>query len=555
MTSDRVRLEAWFISSLAKASHCQKHSAVQPTCTYFTSTRRPISENGQGTTEHISSQKDPNLKAPQQSNYTFHPNTTKEELLALVDDYGGESFTDGLPLMEPPNLYRHPDGPHLTVTDKEEEDWPPPHCAWPCSPDAEAKIELLDLALKDFTRDPEEVYKLYRDIPAPRAPYLESKTRHRLLRHLAVVERKDEHSMLRYFSVIDDMKGAAIPLTTSEWTSAISFAARYVHRSTEAEVEAALQMWREMEHIVGVKGNDATFNVLFDVACKAGKFTLAEMIYKEMEERGFRYNRFHYVSQIHYYGLKGNGDGVRAAYKALIDAGEIVDTVVLNSVISALIHAHEANAAANVYERMKQAHLVNRKSRIPPKDFKSRREINLSLLKLAKTARRDPTKLEEYRQKSIIAPDTQTYRILVNYFAVRAGELDKVAKYLDEMKWFEIPLHGALFLALLKGFALHGGIRYTEWTDDRLESVWKSFLRAIDDGVADLYISKWIALWALKAFLKCSGKSRTIDIWEEIRQRWKPSEVDMDFILKTLRPLIEGEDMAEKRFDWLLGSL
>jgi pentatricopeptide repeat protein len=557
MTSDPVGLEAWFISSLANASQCRKHSAVQPTCTYFTSTRRFVSGEGQGTAENIPGRKDQDPKTLKDSSdeYAFPPNTTKEELMALVDDYDGESFTDGLPLVEPPNLYRDPDGPHLTVNDKEEDDWPPPHCAWPCSPDTEAKIELLEHALKDFSRDPEEIYKLYRDLPVPRAPYLESKTRHRLLRHLAVVERKDEYSMLRYFSVIDDMKGTAIPLTTSEWTSAISFAARYVRRSTEAEVEAALQMWREMEHIVGVKGNDATFNVLFDVACKAGKFTLAEMIYKEMQARGFTHNRYHHVSQIHFYGLKGNGDGARTAYKALVDAGEIVDTVVLNAMISALIHAHEANAATNIYERMKQAHLGNKKSRLPPKDFKSRREINLSLLKLAKVGRRDSTRLEEFRQKSIIAPDTQTYRILINYFAVRAGELDKVAKYLDEMKWFEIPLHGALFLALLKGFALHGGIRYTEWTDDRLESVWKSFLQAIDEEAEDLYISKWIALWALRAFLKCSGKSRTIDIWEEIRQRWKPSEEDMDFIMKTLRPLIEGEDMAEKRFDWLLGSL
>ena len=121
--------------------------------------------------------------------------------------------------------------------------------------------------------------------------------------------------MLRYLSVVDDMKGTAIPLSTYEWTSALSFASRYVARSTVVEVESALHMWREMEHVAGVKGNDATFNVLFDVACKAGKFTLAEMIYKEMRARGFEFTRYHHVSQIHYYGLKGDGDGARAAYK------------------------------------------------------------------------------------------------------------------------------------------------------------------------------------------------------------------------------------------------
>jgi pentatricopeptide repeat protein len=361
--------------------------------------------------------------------------------------------------------------------------------------------------------------------------------------------------MLRYLSVIDDMKGTAIPLTTSEWTSAISFAARYVGKSTELEVEAALHMWREMEHIAGVKGNDATFNVLFDVACKAGKFTLAEMIYKEMEKRGFEFNRFHHVSLIYYYGLKQNGDGARAAYKALIEAGEIVDTVVLNSMISALIGAHEANAAENIYERMKRNHLEHSGSQLPPKDYKARRQINRILMQMAKVAKVDRSKGREFQQRSIIAPDVHTFRILVNYFAVRAGELDKTAKFLDEMKWFELPVHGALFLALLKGFAIHGGIRYTHWTEERLESVWKSFLGALDGEVENLYISRWMVTWALRAFAKCSGKSRTIEVWEEVKQKWDPGEADLDFVMDNLRPLLEAKDMAERRHDWVLGSL
>ena len=208
--------------------------------------------------------------------------------------------------------------------------------------------------------------------------------------HLGIVERKDEHSMLRYLSVVDDMKSTAIPLTTGEWTSAISFASRYVARSTEVEVESALHMWREMEHIAGVKGTDGTFNVLFDVACKAGKFTLAEMIYKEMHARGFEFNRFHHVSQIHYYGLKGDGDGARAAYKTLVEAGEIVDTVVLNAMISALITAHEPNAAENIYERMKKIHLESSGSALQPRNYKSRRVINAVLMKMAKIVKAEP---------------------------------------------------------------------------------------------------------------------------------------------------------------------
>ncbi|KAG0652281.1 pentatricopeptide repeat-containing [Hyphodiscus hymeniophilus] len=555
-------LEACFFNSLAAAGQCRKHNLKQPVpCTLSTSRRSNISTKWQQAKaatfkrqNHTSAspmEEDRVLKQP-----VLEPNRTKEELMALVDQYGGESFTDQLPLLEPPNLYQPSDGPYLTVSDKEQDDWPPPQHAWPASEVTMAKLNALGEALRDSSKDPEDIFLLYRDLPAPRVPYLEANTRHRLLRHLAIVERKDERSMLRYFSVVDDMKGAAIPLKVWEWTSALSFASRYVAKSTEVEVEAALHMWREMEHVAGVKSNDATFNVLFDVACKAGKFVLAEMIYKEMQTRGFEFNRYHHVSQIHYYGLKSDGDGARAAYKALVDKGEIVDTVVMNAMISALIRAHEANAAEYIYERMKKIHIETSGSVLPPKSYKARREINKVLMKLAKLAKSKPEMQQVFQRKSILAPDLHTFRILVNYFAIQAGELDKTTKFLDEMAWFEIPVHGALFLALLKGFALHGGIRYTHWTEARLENVWKALLQAIDDDAIDMYMSKWMVVWALRAFAKCSGQPRMVDVWEHIKEKWDPGEEEEDFVVSyALRPLLDGEDMSVKRFDWLLGSL
>ena len=81
-------------------------------------------------------------------------------------------------------------------------------------------------------------------------------------------------------------------------------------------------------------------------------------------------------------------------------------------------------------------------------------------------------------------------------------------------------------------------------------------MRTLDSGVhGDFYISKWIVVWALRAFAKCSGKSRTVDVWEEIKQKWHPEEAEMDFVFETIRSLLDGEDMAEKRKDWILGSL
>ena len=584
MILNTAAFEAWFISSLANAGNCRAHTRrctllptyLRPGRPYLSSEHRPrfgfTSQRHQHTKiDLLDEGGNPSCANPTpnpastpcrsqeqitevEEDYEPEPNRTREELMALVDQYSGESYTDQLPLLELPRLYQPSDGPRLTVSDNPEDEWPPPHHAWPGSPKIRKSLETLRAALRDERIEPEEIYQLYRVLPAPRAAYLDSNTRHKMLHHLAVVERKDEQSMLRYLSVVDDMKSTAIPLNSTEWTSAISFVSRYVHKSSAVEVEAALHMWREMEHTAGVQSTDATFNVLFDVACKAGKFTLAKMIYKEMEARGFEFNRYHHVSMIFYYGMQRNGDGARAAYRSLVEAGELVDTVVLNAMISALIRSKEPNAAENVYERMKKSYIERSGSPMPPKDFKSRRHITKVLMKMALIARNDMSKQEEFQRRSIIAPDLHTFRILINEF-VSSGDLERTAKYLDEMYRFSIPVHGAIFNALLKGFAIHGGIRYTDWTAARLEEVWISLLKAMDDNVEGLYISKWMVVWALKAFAKCSGKSRCIEVWEEIKTVWDPGEADLDFVMGALRPLLEAADMAGKRKDWLLGAL
>jgi hypothetical protein len=176
-------------------------------------------------------------------------------------------------------------------------------------------------------------------------------------------------------------------------------------------------------------------------------------------------------------------------------------------------------------------------------------------MKMARSSKCDPEKRKLFQAKSIIAPDLHTFRILVNHYAVDLGELDKTARLLEEMKLFELPLHGALFLAIFKGFSRHGGTRYTQWTEVRLEKVWKSLLYTLKDEHGDVHLSRWMVHWILSAFAKCSGKARTLSVWQDIKKIWKPNEADLDFVMNTLRSLLEAPDQAALRYDWVLGSL
>ncbi|EPE36813.1 hypothetical protein GLAREA_08976 [Glarea lozoyensis ATCC 20868] len=555
-------LEQWFIKSLATAGLCNKHNTKSQAPNNPFSCRRlhisarkahlnPLTFRRQHSTQVV----------VKQSNYDndedywdSQSTRTKEELLQLVDQYAGNSHAIELPLVELPVLDQSQQTATSTTAGQVEDEWPPPNYVRPTKSTHTTKLKELQSLIRNKESDPDLIYQKYRELPGQRATYLAPKLRHEFLRRLYTIEKKDENSMLRYLSVVDDMKNAAIPLTTIEWNSAISFAARYVVKSTEVEVEAALYMWQEMEQVAGVPASDVTFNILFDVACKAGKFALAEMIYKEMGKRGIRYTRFHHVSLIHYYGLQRNGDGARAAYNQLVEAGEIVDTVVLNAMIAALISSYETNAAENTYERMKRMHNDQAVPRLPPKDYLSQRAITRSLKRMAIIGKDNPTLKESFQKRSIVAPDLHTYRILVNHYSIQAGELGKVAMLLEEMKFYGLPVHGAMFLALFKGFAIHGGIRYTDWTSARLEKVWSAFLSILDEQQSNLHVSRWMAAWALRAFSKCSGEDRTLMAWKEIRIRWQPNEMEISFVMEHLKRLIKERETIDRHDSWILGA-
>ena len=403
-------------------------------------------------------------------------------------------------------------------------------------------IEDITHALNDESATPETLYELYRALPFPRVSFLSMDMQRRLLKRLSIVERKNQRTMLRYLSIVDDMKAAGLSLTSSEWSSAIAFAGRCFTRVTAAEVESALHIWKEMEFVAAVKGTNVTFNILFDIATKAGKFVLAEMILKEMKARRLAVNRFARVGLVYYHGLKGDGDGVRKAYREFVEAGEIVDTVVLNCVIVSLIRAGELPAAEQVYERMKRMHARRSGVRLPSHDWKGSRELGRILDRAARSYRCDPEKLQQLQDEQSLAPNLRTFSIFVDHHVTRTGELQRVATLLDEMQFFGVALHGSIFVKLFKGFATHGGIRYSSWTGARLENVWRSFQKVVDEEIGSIRVSKWTAIWALRAFTKCCGKQRTLQISEELESRWKPDASESEIITDVLHKLMNGKD-------------
>ncbi|KAI0136789.1 hypothetical protein BJ170DRAFT_603193 [Xylariales sp. AK1849] len=473
------------------------------------------------------------------------PKRLREELLAFVDQYEDVTVEEQLEFLRDPYMRRYapPATPKLTISDNVHHMYAPlPEDVQREGPEEQEIVTKLRASvfsrlLRPHSVDTDTIYDLYRALPEPRITFLPARLRHALLAALGVTERKNAKSMLRYFAVVADVKNSGFSLSGAEWNTAISFASRYVATTTVVEAEAALHLWREMEHEAGIKGNEATFNILFDAASKAGKFALAEMIYQEMNTRGIHFNRYHHVSLIHFFGLKMDASGVRAAYKEMVQAGEIIDSLTLNCVITGLLRSGEDDAAERVYEKMKTSD--ERSKLIPHRDYAFNKMVTKVLMMFAKMGRVNPEMHSGLQGTGMVTPDLHTYRILLNHFGVRRGQMSKVAQYLDEMKFFRVPLHGAIFLALFKGFAVHGAVTASEWSLQRLTSVWGAFLDAYDAGADGLYINTWIAMWALRAFARCSqSRQHVLAVYEDLKLRWDLDATNESFMLDFLHKLL-----------------
>ncbi|KAL5593978.1 hypothetical protein BROUX41_001030 [Berkeleyomyces rouxiae] len=473
-----------------------------------------------------------------------------EDLLAMIDDTPVRHVEHYLDFHQDTYLrrYANADGPRLMTSDKPDDyDYP----------SLEDSVGRSDHSLQVYTEllvvvrqrsrgysrmSLASIFRIYQKLPEPRMLHISAAMRHRLLRLFGTPERYDSPAMLRYYSLVEDVKTCGLTLTHYEWNYSLAFAKRFIRNKTESWITVALKIWRQMEHESHVRANEVTFNILFDAATKCGNFALAKVLYSEMMSRGIKFNRYHHVSLIHYFGLRQDGDGVRAAYKDMVLAGEMIDVVALNCVITGFLHAGEEVAADYLYARMKSRSSDSGHGP-PPADYRARRVITRVLMMWAKLARRHPRLRGRMQANANMAPDTRTYRIMVQHYAVCLGDMTRVAAYLDDMRWFRVPMDGRIFVTLFEAFSRHGGTYSgADFSKKRLQSIFTALLSAIDNGVESVYVDTWMVMWALRAFMRCGGELDVLDAYAQLRKRWALDETKAVHLEQFMQRVVERRD-------------
>ncbi|KAJ9251371.1 hypothetical protein DTO207G8_5474 [Paecilomyces variotii] len=355
-------------------------------------------------------------------------------------------------------------------------------------------VERFVAALWDETKSTQYIFRLYREIPSPGVAYLSKRSRGFLLRRFADPPDRRWIDARRYLALIEDMNAAGLPVSRALWTSAIHFAGRASGRVFKRDLRRAIGIWHQMERVAGIESDNVVFSTLFDIAIKAGQYTVADRLMEEMKTRGIPFRRSLKVSKIYYHGFLRDVEGIRQAFDDFIKSGEIVDTVVLNCLIVSFLRAGEPGTAEQLYDRMMEAQKKLEKElqagnqRLPHhptlasdmptyrKRMKElRRTLNLS------TSLRDELP-EEHRllQASLsMAPDTRTFHIFLSYHASQTGNLFAFMSVLKDMeRTFDVPPRAMVYLFLFEGFARFGRKR-RQWSAERLQDVWKSYLRLL----------------------------------------------------------------------------
>ncbi|KAF1967634.1 hypothetical protein BU23DRAFT_658862 [Bimuria novae-zelandiae CBS 107.79] len=546
--ADGVRMDNLFIQALARAGSCPLHAkqistlreVVPFAATHHKTRRKSTSSRAERKVDEPAAATD--KKGP----FKIAKKFAQEELKALVDYYGID--TDPAPEEEPPEA-----GSLVWNVGDDHEPWPPKE-----PKDAEL-IEKLRYLLQQDEASHDEIFGTYQQLSDPRIVYLPSPLIRDMLHYLSIVERPTATALQRFLSILDDMKTAHIHISRSEWNSAIYLSGRYMGAVSGDALQSSLYLWRDMEQRANIKGSTVTFNVLFDIAVKAGKFTLAELFLKEMKARGLKLHRHFRVSLIYYNGVMQNGSGVRRVYQEMVDAGDIVDTAVMNAVIAALFRAGEPSAAEHVFERMKRLATTGSTSPFSaPGDFRinkfdrtwrGQRKLGLHLTHEGRRLKwnDDDEALKALQDWAPIAPNSRTYSLLIRHQATTTGNIDRVNELLREMGYTGIPLEGSIFVVIFHGFTNFGGVRYSSWTRSKLEQSWTEYLKAVRDGLDRTWIDTTSVVAALKAFKKCTDAKRTLEVWDQIQAIWKPSVDETEVVLRTLRNIVPQGGFFDKQ--------
>lgn len=362
-------------------------------------------------------------------------------------------------------------------------------------PSISRNLQLLLPAIDDRTKSNQYVFSLYKKLPSPGISILSVEERAQLLHRFAHPQDRRRSNARYFLSLFNDMIEAGFKLSRSVCTSAIYFTGHKVPRLEKRDLMDAIAIWHRMETIYGLEADDVVFELLYRIATLSGHFAVADRLYMEMKKRGMRLSRRGHVTMMHSYGFRRDVEGIHKTFEELVSSGEVVDTTVLNCLISSLLNAGDLETALNIYSRMMQdsaqslAKSMTKHSKavlLPSTstDFTIRRSRSQNLCAIFETYLQIRKKKGNQHVPELyipVVPNIRTFAILFRYHCLFTGDMSAISQLLDDMeKFFESPPRVIIYYFLFRGFGIHTSDK--GWTKKLLLGAWDALKRVLYDS-------------------------------------------------------------------------
>lgn len=378
------------------------------------------------------------------------------------------------------------------------------------------------------------LYESYCALPTPRPLHVGAEHLEDLVSALMGPREENDAARAVFGLVLGDVEQAGLPVSRHERNAALSMAVREYYQDaaaytrqrakegikTDAEtlkLSAALRrgpeedsevppildnLVRLYEKVEQEPGEDiSTVNILYRFALATEDEELAGRAAARLRSGAVAADRITFLVELMRAGRRGRAGEVRQLYAELRARRLVVDVVVVNVLLKALLSCGDREGAERLFhavlaQEAQKREVETQREDVPEEDRvaayesiapairgESRHMNQLRLLDLVEqiaAAHSDapPTTDGASVQGAVrIVPDKYTFGTLFGYYCLEAGDAGAALELLPAMRAHGLALAEAHYVALFRGFARHRG---NGWTRELLKQVTQELQQRAD---------------------------------------------------------------------------
>ncbi|KAK9479914.1 hypothetical protein V1514DRAFT_326833 [Lipomyces japonicus] len=341
-----------------------------------------------------------------------------------------------------------------------------------------------------------KVFLAYMKYPMPRPLNMPNDMLESLMSMYQVTEKNNARLRDQYFCLLSDVLDCKMPVSIPEHNTALAY---IVYWGSKSQTPRGLQYGRRYFFYLRKYGvltkNAGPYNTVFAAAVRVKRLKVCHTFLRMMQEDKVDFDMFSYSTVIQFYGSIGKTTLVKGWINRSINNRMVSDTAFIESAISALINCNETNEALNFLSMLESYTIMN--GYLPgllSSTEKKKLIAKQRLLANQRIMHDNDAKSDRSEFTINVSIQDSSYDCFLKHY-MHEGNFDGIFELVHRMKFFGLNLRRA-YVALFKGFYIHGSSRHGKWGPENLTDVFASVI----NQPMDFEISRATVLWIIRSF-------------------------------------------------------